>query len=144
MAEIFKLAFETRTKKPMWLNTRWCLATSVYFLTSPLGLPGCYLSSRPKTMARKGLLTLSPTLALYGIRLIKQGRRGRNRRLRRQLVRFVTRSVCCSVWLSPMLSARTSQGLQPLNETPSPFGSQSGVTDSLHPKPEGVGVGRRL
>ena len=67
------IAFDTRTKKPMWLNTRWCFATSVYFLTSPLGLPGCYLSSRPKAMERRGLLHLSSTFTLYGIRLIKQG-----------------------------------------------------------------------
>ena len=57
---------QQRTKKPTWQNTRKCSATSVYFLTSPLVLPGCYLSSHPKH-SRQRLLSLHPTFAFYGM-----------------------------------------------------------------------------
>ena len=57
----------TRIKKPMWRNTRRCSATSVYFLTSPLALPGCYLSSHPKHLPSKGMAVPSLDTSFYGV-----------------------------------------------------------------------------
>ena len=56
----------------MWQNTRRYSATSVYFSTSPLALPGCSLSSHPKSCrvsrraSRLILCTTHPTPSIIG------------------------------------------------------------------------------
>ena len=49
---------DTRTKKPVLRNTNRSSTTPVYFLTSPLDLPGCHSFSHPKDAQKSFIVAL--------------------------------------------------------------------------------------